>query len=200
MKFDLNAAGLLLWQASQTLLVFNPVRCLPSLPLAPRKVPVWQVTHRLTKLLWLVSTVVQLATPLWQVSQAAVVGMWLVGLPVLARAVPWHAAQAVAGWIWVWSKVRAGAHFCGDLLWQVSHRLLVLRPVLCLPLLPLAVTPSWQLRQLVVMVLWSTPAGVQALVVWQVLQGNVVTTCVGPLPFLASLPVPSWQIAHAVAG
>lgn len=89
--------GFLLWQASQMSLVCRPMRCLPALPLAPRKVPVWQLTHRLMKLLWLVSTVVQLATPLWQLSQAAVVGMWLAGLPVLATPLPWHAAQAVAG-------------------------------------------------------------------------------------------------------
>ena len=83
------------WQASQMSLVCKPM-CLPSLPLAPRKVPVWQVAQLLSRL-WLVSTVVQLATPLWQVSQAAVVGMWLLGLPALARAVPWQLAHGVAG-------------------------------------------------------------------------------------------------------
>jgi hypothetical protein len=45
---------------------------------------------------------------------------------------------------------------------------------------------------------WSTLAGFQALVVWQLSQANVVTMWVGPLPFLAKMPLPLWQVSQTV--
>ncbi|TAK53372.1 MAG: hypothetical protein EPO25_11055 [Gammaproteobacteria bacterium] len=54
--------------------------------------------------------------------------------------------------------------------------------------LPVARRPLWQLLQLPITWLWSTRAGIQPLVVWQVSQALLVATWADPLP-LATLPL-----------
>ncbi|MEQ1494818.1 MAG: hypothetical protein ABL912_03540, partial [Novosphingobium sp.] len=70
------------------------------------------------------------------------------------------------------------------LRWQDSHTFVVCP---CPGFLPIAVVPLWQDEQLVVMPVWLKLAGVQALVVWQVLHCAVVLTWFADLP-LAVVP------------
>ena len=63
--------------------------------------------------------------------------------------------------------------------WQSSHVLLVER---CVALLPVALVPLWQLKQVPVMPLWLKVAGIQAVVRWQSSQVLLVERCVALLP------------------
>lgn len=56
-----------------------------------------------------------------------------------------------------------GVHPAGSLLWHASHRSLVTKPWLCLPLLPTAPrnVPVWHVMQLPENVAWLTLTGIQ---------------------------------------
>ena len=73
-------------------------------------------------------------------------------------------------------------------VWQLSHWPVVW---MCLPGLPVAWLPLWQLEQVPDTLLWLKRAGVQALVAWQVSHWAVVWMWFADLPLAV---VPLWQL------
>ena len=112
-----------------------------------------------------------LVDPLWQCSQVPVTAVWLVDAGIQPLVV-WHALQfsvvvmcplvlyrndaKVTTWqltqVAVVSLCGNGvlwlAKVCGGIKWQAPHISVIRGTVLCRPLLPLAVMPLWQVKQL----------------------------------------------------
>ena len=122
--------------------------------------------------------------------QVWVVGIWVVALWPVAKVPLWQVEHTVM-LVWAWSNLVIGFHLAGNLLWQLSHRGLVVNPARCFPAIPLAFTPSWQLVQPLVIPEWSTAAPSHLSVLWQLLHSKLVTICVGPLPLDITL---LWQL------
>ena len=79
------------------------------------------------------------------------------------------------------------AGFQAAVEWQASQTVVV---NMCVPFLPGAFTPSWQLAQLLVIPVWLKVAGAQARLEWQVPHSAVVGIWFVPLP---AAFVPLWH-------
>jgi hypothetical protein len=116
-----------------------------------------------------------------------------VTVPVLIATLPlWQEWQVPL--TCVWSTVVAGIH--ATALWQLSHVLPVAR---CVGALPVAVVPSWQPLQPLVMPAWTKDAGVHVSVVWQVPHSCVAFWWIGSVGLAVTTPVlsvsePLWQL------
>jgi hypothetical protein len=80
--------------------------------------------------------------------------------------------QAVVVWQWLQSKL-----LTGKVMWPVDG--------------PVALTPSWQVLQPLVILVWSTFAGSHASVEWHAPHSWIVGMCLTGLPVAFT---PSWQL------
>jgi hypothetical protein len=99
----------------------------------------------------------------------------------------WHDAQLPL--TWVWSTRMTGRQFVVE--WQPSH---VMVDWMCVVLLPVAFTPSWQPAQPAVTPECEKLAGFHAAVTWQASQVSLEPMCPGFLPVAV---VPLWQEKQA---
>src|SRR5512140_2155971 len=87
--------------------------------------------------------------------------------------------------------VKPDAGFQATVVWHALHSDVV---AICVAVLPVAMTPLWQLEQVPMTWAWSTfDAGFHALTTWQASQTFDVKMCVAFLP-LAFTPL--WQFAQ----